>query len=289
MLKVGIIGNVSSMQPFVQHLKKEPGFEIIGKSSIGMIDQPADSLLSVPEYVKTALLVASDILIIDKWSMVTFDYLKEAVRKFKHLFFSDIPELTPSQCLDLQKLASESGNIVQVRNPLMEEPVAFWIARNWQEPAYVNYFEGNTKIIGNRKILVKLLLYAHRLFKESPQKIRVSGINNQGTNSSFLNIRLDYSTFSAINFEILQQPENEIKIRAALPGKFIESASSNQFLINHEKVATDIQHISEFSVFIENLKSGNLNSGTGLHTLNHVLDTYEELVKKLSLYAPWYV
>jgi hypothetical protein len=288
MLKVGIIGNVSSMQPFVQHLKKEPGFEIIGKSSIGMIDQPADSLLSVPEYVKTALLVASDILIIDKWSMVTFDYLKDAVRKFKHLFFSDIPELTPSQCLDLQKLASESGNIVQVRNPLMEEPVAFWIARNWQEPAYVNYFEGNTKIIGNRKILVKLLLYAHRLFKDSPQKIRVSGINNQGKNSSFLNIRLDYSTFSAINFEILQQPENEIKIRAALPGKFIESASRNQFLINHEKVTTDIQHISEFSVFIENLKSGNLNSGTGLHTLNHVLDTYEELVKKLSLYAPWY-
>jgi hypothetical protein len=288
MLKVGIIGNVSSMQPFVQHLKKEPGFEIIGKSSIGMIDQPADSLLSVPEYVKTALLVASDILIIDKWSMVTFDYLKDAVRKFKHLFFSDIPELTPSQCLELQKLASESGNIVQVRNPLMEEPVAFWIARNWQEPAYVNYFEGNTKIIGNRKILVKLLLYAHRLFKESPQKIRVSGINNQGKNSSFLNIRLDYSTFSAINFELLQQPENEIKIRAALPGKFIESASRHQFLINHEKVTTDIQHISEFSVFIKNLKSGNLNSGTGLHTLNHVFNTYEELVKKLSLYAPWY-
>lgn len=276
------------MQPFVQHLKKEPGFEIIGKSSIGMIDQPADSLLSVPEYVKTALLAASDIIIIDKSSMVNFDFLKDAVRKYKHLFFSDIPEVTPSQCLDLHKLASESGNIVQVRNSLMEEPVAYLIARDWQEPAYVNYFEGTTKIIGNRKILFKLLLYAHQLFKGSPQKIRVSGINNQSENSSFLNIRLDYSTFSAINFELLQQPEKEIKIRAALPGKFIESASRNHFLINHEKIASDIHQISEFSVFIENLKSGTLNSGSGLHTLYHVLGTYEELLKKLSLYAPWY-
>ena len=170
----------------------------------------------------------------------------------------------------------------------MEEPVAFWIARNWQEPAYVNYFEGTTEIIGNRKILVKLLLYAHQLFRENPQKIRVSGINSQGGNNSFLNIRLDYSTFSAINIEILQQPENEIKIKAVLPGKFVESTSLNQFFINHDKLTTDFPHISEFSVFIENLKSGTLNSGTGLHTLYNVMGTYEELIKKMSLYAPWY-
>ena len=289
MLKVGIIGNVCSMQPFVQHLKKEPGFEVIGKSSIGMTDQPADSLLSVPEYVKTALLAASDILIIDMSSMVNFDFLKNAVKNYKHIYFSDIPWLTPSQCLDLQKLASESGNIVQVRNPLLEEPVAYWIARNWQEPAYVNYFEGTPKIIGNRNIMVKLLLYAHGLFKGSPQKIRVSGINSQGGNNSFLNIRLDYPTFSAINFEILQQPGSEIKIRASLPEKFIESESLNHFLINHEKLTIDIPHISEFSVFIENLKSGALISGTGLHSFYHVLGTYEELLRKLSLYAPWYV
>jgi hypothetical protein len=288
MLKVGIIGNVASMQAYVQHLKKVPGFEIVGKSSIGMIDQPTDSLLSVPEYVKTALLEASDVLIIDKSSMVNFDLLKDAVRKYKHLFFSDIPELTPVQCLDLHKLSSEAGNIVQIRNPLFEEPVAFWIAKQWQEPAYVNYFEGTSQIAGNRKMLIKLLLYAHQIFKGSPQKIRVSGVNNQGGTSSFLNIRLDYSTFSAINFEILQQPENEIKIRAAIPGKFIESASRNHFTINHEKLSIDTPHISEFSVFVDNLKSGTLNSGTGLHTLYHVLGTFEELLKKLSLYAPWY-
>lgn len=277
-----------SMQPFVQHLKKTPGFEIVGKSSIGMIDQPADSLLSVPEYVKTALLEASDVLIIDKASMVNFDLLKDAVRKYKHLFFSDIPELTPGQCLDLQKLTSEAGNIVQVRNPLFEEPVAYWIARNWQEPAYVNYFEGTTKLIGNRKILIKLLLYAHSLFKGSPQKIRVSGINHQSGSNAFLNIRLDYPTFSAINFDILQQHENEIMIRAAIPGKFIETSSKNHILINHEKCNLDLPPNSEFSIFIENLKSGALNSGTGLHTYYQVLVTYDELLKKLALYTPWY-
>jgi hypothetical protein len=289
MVKVGIIGNIASMQSYVQHLKKEHEIEIVGKSSIGLIDQPAGSLLSVPEYAKADLFNEADAIIIDKASMVSFDMLKDAVRNYKHLFLADLPELNTAQCLDLQKLVSEAGSIVQVKNLLMEEPVTHWIAENWQEPAYLNYFEGTDLFQNKRKILIKLLLYAYRLFKGSPQKIRVSGVHDADKGNSFLNIRLDYSNFSALNFELLQTAGSEIKIKAALPGKFIESAAHNQLTLNHQKLHIDIPNKSEFSVFIENLKLQNQKSGTGLDTLHQVLSSYEELFRKLSLYAPWYV
>lgn len=289
MVKIGIIGNIAPMQSYVQHLKSEHEIEIVGKSSVGLKDQPAGSLLSVPEYAKADLFNEADAIIIDKVSMVSFDMLKDAVRNYKHLFLADLPELNTAQCLDLQKLVTEAGSIVQVKNPLMEEPVAHWIAENWQEPAYLSYFEGTDLFMDKRKLLIKLLLYAHRLFKGSPQKIRVSGVHNADKENSFINIRLDYSNFSALNFELLQATCSEIRIRAALPGKFIESAPHNQLSINHQKLNIAIPNKSEFSVFIENLKFQTHKSGTGLATLHQVLYSYEELVRKLSLYAPWYV
>jgi hypothetical protein len=288
MLKIGIIGKVSSMQSFVQQLKKEPDFEIIGKSSIGMIDQPAGALLSVPEYAKAALIEASDAIIIERPEMVNFEMIKEAIKKSKHLFLSDLPDISSAQCLELQKLAGEAGNVVQVRNPLLEDPSAGWIADHWQEPAYISIFEGAEIFQDKRSLLLKMLLYAQELFKASPQKIRVSGVYNQGDRYSFLNIRLDYATYSAINLELLHQSANELKIRAALPRKFLETAGNNQFYINHQKFHADPSHKNCFSSFLGNLKAGYQRSGASLSALHQVLVTYEDLLRKFSLYTPWY-
>lgn len=287
MVRIGLIGNVSSLLPYMQALRKESGFEVIGKSSVGLIDQPAGSLLSVPEYTKSGLFEVSDALIIDKSSMVSFEALKDSVKNCKHLYLADIPEITDRQCQELNKLVQEAGNIVQVRNPLMEDPAARWIAENWHEPAYVNYSEGYSHPGDRRNLLIKILLYAHTLFSDSPQKIRVSGVSSPDGTGSFLNIRLDYATFSAINFEILHQPGNEIRIKAALPGQFFETTGSHQVMINHRKVIMEPLVETSFTQFIHNVKIMQHKSGTGLQTLSHVLSTYSELLRKITLYSSW--
>ena len=277
------------MQPYVQHLKKEPDFEIIGKSSIGLVDQPAGSLMSVPEYAKAALIDAADAIIIERPDMVNFEMIKEAIKKSKHLFLSDLPEISSAQCLELQKLAGEAGNVVQIRNPLLEEPSARWIAENWQEPAYISIFKSAEIFRDKRNLLMGLLLYAHHLFAASPQKIRVSGVYNPGSGYSFMNIRLDYATYSAINIEMLDQPVAELKIRAALPQKFLETAGNNQFFINHQKFHTDPSPKNCFSGFLDHLRAGYQKSGTSLSSLQQVMVTYEELLRKFSLYTSWYI
>jgi hypothetical protein len=287
MIKIGIIGNVATMQHYVQTLRKETGFEIVGKSSIGLIDQPAASLLSVPEYTKTELVSVTDAIIVDKASMVTFTILKDAVRNYKHLFLADFPEITPAQCIELNKLVQEAGNVVMVRNPLQEESASRWISENWQEPAYLNYFEGYNQQATKRTLLIKILLYAYSLFGTNPQKIRVSGVTSQNGPGSFLNIRLDYSTFSALNLEILEQPENEIRIKAALPGKFIESSGLHQFSVNHHKISVETTGKTGFVRFIEHIRLQQSVSGNGLNTLYQVLETYDELIRKIRLYSNW--
>lgn len=287
MVKIGIIGNVSSLQPYVQFIRKETGFEIVGKSSIGMVDHPAGTLLSVPEFTKNELWEVADAIIVDKPDMVTYDALKEAIKNYKHIYLADIPEISPAQCMDLHKLAQEAGNIVQVRNPLLEDPAANWVAENWQEPVYINFFQGYNDASEKNRLLVRFLLYAHRLFGSDPQKVRVSGVTHPDGQHSFLNIRLDYSTFSALNSEFLFQPVNEIKIRSAMPGKFIETAGHNHIFLNHSKIAIDNPRQTGLSMFIQNIRSLRQSQGTGLHTLYHVLNSSSELNKKITLYSSW--
>ena len=289
MVKIGIIGNVAAMQQYVQAVKREAGFEIVGKSSIGLIDQPAGSLLSVPEFPKADLFRDADAIIVDKASMVSYQMLKDAVRNYKHLFLADIPEITPVQCLDLHKLVQEAGNVVFVRNPITEEPAARWISDNWHEPGYLNYFEGYNKESNKRSLIIKILLLAHSLFSNNPQKIRVSGFTGMQETGGFLNIRLDYSTFSAVNIELLCQPENETRIRAALPGKFAETAGPDKLHVNHIKTTVDSTGKTGFDLFLGHVRMQQPTSLNNLHTLCQVLETYEELLRKIRLYSSWQI
>lgn len=288
MVKVGFIGNITEIQIYAQQIRKESGFEIIGKSSVGIVDHTAGSSISVPEYVKSVLIDTADLIIINNSELVSFDLIKESIRKYKHLFFIDFPHFSTAQCLELNKLVSEAGNAVQIKNQLLEHPALYWISENWQEPAYLNYFEGTSNFSAKRNLLIKILMFAYSLFKNSPQKIRVSGINSQKNGYSFLNIRLDYSSYSALNFEILEQSSNEIKVKSVIPGKFIESDKYNQVYINYQK-STDLHPRNEISGFLQNIKSGGLVSGFGLNAYQQVLTTYEDLLRKLTLYAQWYI
>ncbi len=288
MVKVGYIGNIAELQVYAQQIRKESGFEIIGKSSVGIVDHTAGSSISVPEYVKSVLMDTADLIIINNSELVSFDLIKESIRKYKYLFFTDFPQFSTAQCLELNKLVSEAGNIVQIKNQLLDHHALCWISENWQEPAYLNYFEGTSNFSAKRNLLIKILMFAHSLFKNSPQKIRVSGINSQKKGYSFLNIRLDYSSYSALNFEILEQSSNEIKVKSVIPGNFIESDKYNQMYINYQK-STDLHFKNEISGFLQNIKSGSLESGVGLNAYHQVLNTYEDVLRKLSLYAPWYI
>ena len=288
MVKIGLIGNVASLQKYVGQLKKETGIEVVGKSSVGLMDIPGASLMSVPEYARNALMDVSDALIVDKSAMVSFDMLKDAVRKYRHVYITDVPELIPSQCVELQKLVDEAGTIVQIRNPLMDTPFANWIRTNIQEPLYVSHIESYSELPEKRRLFLRLLMFAYALLQTTPQKVRVTGVHHNESGFVFVNVRLDYASNTAVNFEIQSPSANETKTRVILPGKLLEVSPAGQMTVNGSNFHPDTPVRSELSQFIENLKSGKLEQGSGLPVLHPVLITFDEIGRKLSQYIPWY-
>ncbi len=289
MVKIGIIGNTQSLQSYVSLLKKEPGAEIIGKASYGTYDQSGNMVISVPEYAKQALIETADAVIIERANMVPFSMLREAIKRYTHLFIQDVSDLTSEQCQDLVKLIHEAGTIVQVGNPFMEIPAIHWIHQNFQEPAYISISERKMVLPPRKELLLPVLLFAQTVFNSTPQKIRTTGIHHNDSKVAFINIRLDYPNFSAINFDILSSSrEKESFISAAMPGVFMESSSKGKVNVNYEPVEILSPNLSGLVSFVSNVREGKVKDGTGLHILHPVLVSYEETARRLSQYVPWY-
>ncbi len=289
MVKIGLIGNIQSLQPYVSLVKKEQGVEIIGKASHGTYDQSGNMIIPVPEYAKQSLIESADAVIIEKANMVPFSLIRDAIKRYTHLFIQDVSDLTPDQCQDLVKLIHEAGTIVQVGNPFMEIPAINWIHQNFQEPAYISISDRKTVLPPRKELLLPVLLFAQTIFHSTPQKIRITGIHHKDSNVAFINIRLDYPNFSALNYDVLSSSkEKESYISAALPGIFMESSTKGKINVNHEHCELGTLPPSGLTTFISNIRSGILTQGTGLHVLHPVLVSYEETVRRLSQYVPWY-
>ena len=84
MLKVGLIGNAGTMKSHVRSLKNVKGVQIIGKSSVGLMDQAENRDLSFPEYTRNDLIDAAEVLVVDNSSLLLPDLLKTAIKNNKH-------------------------------------------------------------------------------------------------------------------------------------------------------------------------------------------------------------
>jgi hypothetical protein len=289
MLKIGLIGSVGAMTSHIQQLKSNAGVQIIGKSSVGMMEGTEARFLSIPEYNRKELIEAADVLIIDKSQLLLPDLIKTAVKNNKHLFITDFPDISPENCSELLKLSDEARTVVYIRNQLNGESLTNWLSQNWQEPACISLFESMATLPDKRTFLTKNLLYAFSLFKSFPQKIRVSGINHPETDFYFINIRLDYPTFSTFNLELLIQPNGSRNLRAALPGKYLSGdfASHKAQLNQHEMVLhTPVQN--EINNFLLNWGNDDfyMNSNLGLYC--SMLFFLRDVLKKIELFTPWH-
>ncbi len=288
MLKIGLIGNAGSMVSYVWSLKNIRGGQIIGKASVGMIDHAEASSLPFPEYTRQNLVDEADILIVDNSSLLLPDLLKTAIKNNKHLYLTDLPLLSPEQCSELVKLADEARTVVRVKNPLHGEPLTCWIADHWQEPAYLSFAESLPELPAKRDYLLRFLFYAFSLFRAVPQKIRASGIHQAASSHLFINLRLDYSTYSTLNLELMTGYPDCRSLKAVMPGKYLEgNPQSGKYTLNH--VETTFPQMEDKSIpeFISNAGSENFFKLSNLSDYLYALLTLEQVLGKIELYTPW--
>jgi hypothetical protein len=288
MIKIGLIGDLGSIATHIDQLKSVKEIQLIGKSSVGMMEEPAGKYLSIPEFNRKELIDAADFLIIDKSQLVVPDLIRQAVKNGKHLFFTDCPDISPEHCSDLLKLAGEAKSMIHIGTLPGSESFIHWLRTNWQEPAYINLFESLPELPDKVTYLSRYLLFAFTFFKASPQKIRACGIRQAESGFYFINLRLDFPTYSTFNLELLIQPYSSRNIRVALPGNYLTGDFTTQRMsLNHKETTLPHSPMNPLAKMLNDFYSGDIYAHSNLELYYASLLTLREVLRKVELFTPW--
>lgn len=286
MLNLGLIGEVDSLEPYVLKALEKGQVHVIGKSSVGFHTKHGSSVLQVPEFNRIELIERSDILFINKFSLLPFSLLCEMVKKSKHFFAAGYPDLQPPELLQLAKLAAEAKTTVQISNPFYYYPALQWFSSMVKQPVYVDvtYYESE---IENREILLQLILMLKDLTGQVPKKTSAISFNSAPANSMYQNIQLDMGNGSVINVNSGKSKDNlQFTLKAYMNGLFVELDLINNTIIRNLK-SIDLSEISEtdeISSFLYAVQQ-NKHAATGLEAYANALQTMTKIKEKLSRYV----
>jgi hypothetical protein len=288
MIKIGLIGNFGSIANHIDQMKSVREIQLIGKSSVGMMEEPVGKYLSIPEFNRKELIEAADFLIIDKSPLIVPDLIRQAVRNGKHLFFTDCPDISPEYCSELLKLAEEAKTMIHIGTLPGSDSFIHWLRTNWQEPAYISLFESLPELPDKIPYLNRQLLFALTFFRVPPQKIRASGIHQAYSGFYFINVRLDFPTYSTFNLELLIQPPVTRNIKVALPGKFLTGDyTSGRMSVDHKETALPHPPMNVLVKMLNEFNSADFFLHSNLELYYSTLLTLREVLRKVDLFTPW--
>jgi hypothetical protein len=288
MLKIGLIGNLGSIVTHIGQLKNIKDIQLIGKSSVGMMEEPQGKYLSIPECNRKELVEKADFLIVENSNLLFPDLIKVAIKDNKHLYITDLPEISPEQCLELLKLAEEAKTMVHICNYPGSESFTNWLNENWKEPAYLSLFESLPALPDKLLYLTKYLLFALSLFKSAPQKIRVSGIHQPDSAFYFINVRLDFPSYSTFNLEMLVQSIGSRNIKIVLPGKFLTSDfTSTKAILNQKEITLPPSRFNPVVELLHKYGTHNFFAESNLNMYYSTLLTLRDVLRKIELFTPW--
>jgi hypothetical protein len=281
MLNLGLIGDVHLLEPFIRRALDHPEIHITGKSSVGIHPHPEDFRLSVPEFNRIELIERSDALLVNRFSLLSFQMLCSMVKKSKHFFAATYPGLGNEQCLHLAKLAQEAKTTIQVSNPFFYTPAIQWLNRNLKKPAFLSVSHFGNEIPGN-DLLIQLLLMLKDLSGIRTKKTGVVSFHSNPADSIFHNLQVEFTNglIVSINYGKKELP-HEFKIRSYAKDQFAEfdllknSAFCNQIPIDLSSCNKE----SETDSFIHAVIHGK-SCITGLEEYSSAMQTAEMIRAK---------
>ncbi len=254
MLNIGLIGNSEILEPFVTTIKQNSLVNVIGKASIGRSAQLNSFHFSIPEFNRLEVIERADIILMDNSTPMPYKFMRDIVRKSKHIFCVDYPDLSIDECTELNKLINESGSRVQVTNPYFFSAAVQWMNKNISMPAFIDYssFEQDA---GKKKSLYPMLLMLLGTTGISPKKI--GAVNFPGfNNSEFTNVRLEFNDASVVNlnFGNLESLKN-FKVRIYSDNQFATfNFTKEKFLCDNKPIDfEEFTRENELEFFIDTI------------------------------------
>ncbi|AHW61973.1 Predicted dehydrogenase [Draconibacterium orientale] len=285
MLNVGLIGNTKILEPFVMEIKKNAQINIIGKASVGSSEELTGFHYSIPEFNRVELIERADLIIMDNSTPMPFKFMRDIVKKSKHIFCAEYPDLTIDECTELNKLINESRSVVQVTNPYFFSPAIQWANKNIKTPAFIDYsnFEND---VTEKKSMYYMLLMLLKLTGISPKKIGAvtfPGYNN----SKFTNVRLEFGDASVVNlnFGKLESLKN-FKVRIYSDNQFATFNFSKEKYLSDNKTIdfADDCLVNELDTFIQAIE-GKIKKTSTLDDYLIAMHVTQKINKKIAQFS----
>lgn len=285
MLNIGLIGNTESLEPFVIKAKKNPEVNIIGKTSVGSSPLLDSFHYTIPEFNRLELIERADVFLINELALLPFQSLCSIVRKSKHVFFAEYPELTVEECIQLIKLSNESGSVIQVTNPYFYHPVIRWMSANSGKPIYldISWFHPDQ----GKPVVFQMLFMLAGITGISPKKIGAVSFRSEPAVSNFTNVRLEFGDASLVNLNYGHiSGLNEFKIKAYSPGKFYSiNFHGKSYLCNQETIdISSYGSVNEMDDFFSVIRGKHPAVGN-LEDYMIILNVVQKINKKIAQFS----
>jgi hypothetical protein len=178
--------------------------------------------------------------------------------------------------------------MVFISDQVLSDSYHSWLKDNWKEPAYINIFESLPELPEKRTYLIRYLFFAISLFKAPPQKIRVSSVHQPGSGFHFINIRLDFPSFSTFNLEMLIQPSGGQNIRMILPGRFLTGDfHTHKAVLDQKETNLPSPRQQAIAELLTRFASEDFYASSNLSIYHATLLTLRETERKIELFTPW--
>ncbi|HKJ78788.1 MAG TPA: hypothetical protein VKA10_04610 [Prolixibacteraceae bacterium] len=286
MLNIGIIGDISALEKYILQIRKNKNAQIIGKSSVGINRSPENFQFTIPEFNKVELIDRADVLIINNFSLLSFSTLCGIVKKSKHIFATDYPELTVEECRHLVKLTSEAKTIFQLLNPFYNLDAMRWLNENLKYPALldVSCFKPDAKM---DKLLIQLLLMLKGTTKTDAKKTGAVTFKGSSDHSVFHNLNLQFGDASVVNINYGKMDvNNEFILKSYADGQFVLfNFNTKIFTVNNSPInLKPYSSITELELFIDSA-NGKKHTITLIEDYSTVIEGIQKIEKKMSQFS----
>ena len=286
MLKIGIIGDIKSLEPYIEKIRKNKEVQIAGKSSVGIISGPESVQFTIPEFNRIELIDRSDALIINNFSLFSFSVLCDMVKKSKHIFAAEYPALSMEECAHLVKLTHEAKAVFQFVNPYYSFAPVQWLNKNVKLPALfdITFFNSD---FDHKNTLIRLLLMLKNSTGMNSKRTGAVAFQGESKQSLFNNLNLQFGDASVVNINYGKIDSlNEFIVKVYSEGQFItlNFLSKNYRLNNREIDLKSTPGIDEFDFFIDSIKAEKRHA-TDIEDYFAVAEAIQKAKKKISQFT----
>lgn len=286
MLNFGIIGDVKLLEEYIRQIRKNKDAQIIGKSSVGINPGPENYQFTIPEFNKIELIDRSDVLIINNFSLISFSTLCDMVKKSKHIFATEYPELSVDECRQLVKLTHEAKTVLQFVNPFYYLPPMQWLNENLSFPALldISYFNNN---VNERNLMIQLLLMLKGTTSVEARKTGAVSFRGHSQDSVFFNLNFQFGDASVVNINYGKMDTfKEFILKGYAEGQFIHfNFLTKNYLLNNKpvKFGSGSPH-NQLEIFTDTV-TGKKHVVTQINDYLIVIEAIQKIEKKMSQFS----